>query len=155
MCHCRRSTGRQRMNGCEAEEPTRRRASLVRYSVVWRPARTSSDIGRRIQPGDVVGEIDSIGVANNKYGVCGFTSSLYALYARRPDSDMAAGARIETRIMAEIKTYLMMLKVDGRADLLSDIKNFTTTFPGYSGFTIDGYIQQINAALKLGIPNFS
>jgi hypothetical protein len=102
-----------------------------------------------------MGEIDSMGVSNKKYGVCGFTSSLYALYTRSPTSSLAAGAQVDTRIMAEIKTYLTMLKADGRADLLAEIKDFTNTFPGFGGFTIDGYIEQIKAAVKSGIPNFS
>jgi hypothetical protein len=102
-----------------------------------------------------MGEIDNMGVLNHKYGVCGFASSLYALYTRSPSSGLAAGASVETRMMAEIKTYLMMLKAEGRSDLLSDIKTFTTSFPKYESFTIDGYITEINAAVKGGIPNFS
>lgn len=99
--------------------------------------------------------IDNMGLVNVTQGVCGFTSSLYALYTRSPKQSLAAGASVDTRIMAEIKTYLMMLKADGRADMLSAIKEFTTSFPGYTGFTIDGYIQQINNAAKGGVPNFS
>lgn len=99
--------------------------------------------------------MNEMGVTNVQHGVCGFTSSLYALYARSPRPSLVKGAQIETRMMAEIKTYLTMLKADGRADLLAAIKEFTNSFPGYGGFTIDGYIQQINAAVTQGVSNFS
>lgn len=99
--------------------------------------------------------IDNMGVVNSRHGICGFTSSLYALYTRSPRASLSSGARVDTRMMAEIKTYLNMLKAEGRSDLLSAIKDFTTSFPGYGGFTIDGYIQKINNAVILGVSDFS
>lgn len=99
--------------------------------------------------------INNMGVVNAQHGVCGFTSSLYALYTRSPRPSLVKGAKVETRMMAEIKTYLNMLKAEGRSDLLSAIKDFTTSFPGYGGFTIDGYIQKINDAVTTGVSDFS
>lgn len=99
--------------------------------------------------------INNMGVVNAQHGVCGFTSSLYALYSKSPRPSLVKGAKVETRMMAEIKTYLTMLKAEGRADLLSQIKDFTTSFPGYGGFTIDGYIQKINQAVVTGVSDFS
>ena len=98
--------------------------------------------------------IDNMGIVNADHGICGFTSSLYALYTRSPRAGLA-GAAVDTRMMAEIKTYLMLLKAAGRLDLLTQIKEFTSSFPGYASFTIDGYIQKINQSVDTGVTDFS
>ena len=57
-------------------------------------------------------------------------------------------------MLAEIKTYLMMLKASGNFAMLKKVETFTRTFPktpsGYdfSTFDIDKYILRINDAVK-------
>lgn len=88
-----------------------------------------------------------LGFTNKKWGICGFTSSLSAMY------DLNQGVRGQVingsngyRILAEIKTYLVMLKAAG-SPLLADIRAFTRTFgPPYDTFEIDDYITRINNA---------
>jgi hypothetical protein len=90
--------------------------------------------------------IDDMGVLNEGWGICGFTSSLYALYSNNPTQQLklAEGGRTPSMMLAEIKTFLKMLQGDERADLLQAIQTFTRSFKGFSGFTIEGYIKEIN-----------
>ena len=90
---------------------------------------------------------DNMGVLNKGWGICGFTSSLYALYEHNPSqrAGLSVGASTGSRVLAEIKAYLRMLQAAGRNDLLGEIETFTKSFGGnYSGFTIDSYISNIN-----------
>ena len=92
--------------------------------------------------------INAMGTLNNRWGVCGFNSSLYALYEHNPAmrASLTSAAKVDTRVAAEIKTFLRMLQAEGNAKLLSDIETFTQSFGGqWIGFTIDGYIQKIDA----------
>jgi len=93
-----------------------------------------------------------LGITNKDWGVCGFTSSFYAMYdlnpATRPQIITATAA---FRVLAEIKTYLMMLKAEG-SDLLDKIRDFTRTFGGsFKDFTIETYIAEINKAAAMGM----
>lgn len=93
-------------------------------------------------------QINAMGTLNNRWGVCGFNSSLYALYEHNPRkrADLTSAAKVDTRVAAEIKTFLKMLQAEGNAKLLSDIEAFTRSFGGKrAGFTIAGYIQKIDA----------
>lgn len=97
--------------------------------------------------------IDSMGVLNSGWGICGFTSSLYALYNNNPSQrpKLAQGAVTPTRMLAEIKTYLRMLQAEGRRDILDDIKTFTRTFGGvHKQFTVTRYIERINSTVTKG-----
>lgn len=91
------------------------------------------------------------GAINNSQGICGFTSTLYAVYEHMPSVggqlDAAAGDA-RTRLMAEIKTFLVMLKAYGKQSLLDEIETLTKTFPKYEGWTIEKYIQSINNAAR-------
>jgi hypothetical protein len=99
-------------------------------------------------------EIERVGIANSYWGVCGFTSTFAALYqlntGRRA---LLHGGGVTTRVLAEIKTYLMTLKAEGQLGLLHEIQTFTRAFPptqkgtDFSTFTIDGYIDRINLAV--------
>jgi len=93
-----------------------------------------------------------MGVLNAGWGICGFTSSLYALYTNSPgqQSRLARGGRTTTRMLAEIKTYLRVLQADGRYDILDSIKAFTRSFGGqFANFTIEQYITRINSVVTL------
>ncbi len=97
--------------------------------------------------------IDNMGVMNQGWGICGFTSSLYALYTNKPSEQvkLAQGGGTPTMVLAEIKSYLRMLQADGRQDLLGGITSFTRSFGGvFAGFTIDDYIARINDVVKIG-----
>jgi hypothetical protein len=52
-------------------------------------------------------------------------------------------------MMAEIKTFLQMMKAEGTDAVLSEITELTRTFPGYEGWTVNSYIERINS-LNLG-----
>ena len=76
----------------------------------------------------ILDPITRLGITNAKWGNCGFTSSLSAMY------DLNQGVRGQVingssgyRMLAEIKTYLSMLKTVSLS-LLADIRNFTRWF---------------------------
>ncbi|HEX4135061.1 MAG TPA: hypothetical protein VHY84_10665 [Bryobacteraceae bacterium] len=95
---------------------------------------------------------DTMGVLNKKWGICGFTSSLYALYTNSPGQRLrlSQGASVTSRMLAEIKTYLVILQAAGRFDLLGSIEVFTQSFGGiFTDFTVPGYIARINNIVTL------
>ncbi len=99
-------------------------------------------------------KIQQVGDANRYWGVCGFTSSLQSIYQLNPGKrELLIGAGIPTKVLAEIKTYLMLLKAAGKQGLLQEIETFTRSFPptaagtDFSGFSIDKYIELINDAV--------
>jgi hypothetical protein len=61
-------------------------------------------------------------------------------------------ANRSTRMMAEIKTFLVMMKAEGNDTVLGAIAELTKTFPGYEAWSVDAYIAEIN---KLVVGNFS
>lgn len=101
--------------------------------------------------------IDAMGMENVAHGICGFSSTLYALYDRRPglrnhlDRAMDASTR-SGRMKAEIKTFLQMMRADHHDDILRDITELTRTFPGYENWTVKGYIDEID---QLGSGGYS
>lgn len=85
---------------------------------------------------------------NKGWGICGFASSLGALYETGTlkgtiDAAVQKG-HLSTRLLAEIKTYLVILKSENQILLLNEIKRFTKSFAGFAGFTIDKYIAKVN-----------
>ena len=93
--------------------------------------------------------VTNISELNQKWGICGFASSLAALYESnkviRTTIDTASSkGHLNTRLLAEIKTYLVILKSENKTHLLKDIENYTRSFPGYGTFSIDGFIKAIN-----------
>lgn len=85
---------------------------------------------------------------NRDWGICGFASSLGALY----EAGIVKGAvdtavdkgHLSTRLLAEIKSYLVILKAEGEMSLLNEIERFTQSFQGFEGFTVDNYIAKVN-----------
>lgn len=93
--------------------------------------------------------MNKMGELNQGWGICGFTSSFYAMYALNFNArGRLNNANNAFRVLAEIKTYLMILKAEGQQRQLKDIEDFTKTFPGYEKFSIDGYIASINDAVS-------
>jgi hypothetical protein len=90
-----------------------------------------------------------VGILNKGWGVCGFTSSLYAMYDLNPAMrPLIINATKPFRVLAEIKTYLRMLEAEA-SKLLDDITEFTRTFEGFADFEIKTYIKSIDDALEL------
>jgi hypothetical protein len=46
--------------------------------------------------------------------------------------------------MAEIKSFLVMMKADGKQGVLDQIAELTRTFPNFAGWTVDDYIASID-----------
>lgn len=89
---------------------------------------------------------NSMGITNNFWGICGFNSSLYALYVHNPKmrAKLGQGASSPTRMLAEIKTFLRMLQAEKKTEILEAIEAFTRTFDKFENFTIESYINRIN-----------
>jgi hypothetical protein len=101
--------------------------------------------------------IDDMGIENSSQGICGFTSTLYAVYDNRPQLRQRLGNALggpdrKTRMMAEIKTFLQMMKAEGNNTVLNEITELTRTFPGYDAWSVDSYIERINS---LNVGNYS
>ena len=92
-----------------------------------------------------------LGLANAGWGVCGFTSTFYAMWALNPGMRPALiNAPQPFTVLAEIKTYLRTLQASGEAAKLTAIRDFTRSFGSpYDTFTIDAYIERINGAVNL------
>lgn len=89
----------------------------------------------------------SIGTLNKGWGVCGFTSVCYAIYATRPGyRAKIVNATQHYTLLASIKTFLVEMQARGEYTLLNEIETFNRTFPGRQKFTIQEYIQTINEA---------
>lgn len=96
------------------------------------------------------------GDENSRHGICGFTSTIYAVYENMPhmrhkiDTSSPDAA---TRLMAEIKTFLVLMKAQGKQSILNDIRELTQSFGGvYATWTPDSYISKINAtACAVGV----
>jgi hypothetical protein len=90
-------------------------------------------------------DIDDMGIENSSQGICGFTSTLYAVYDNRPQLRQGLGNALggqdrKTRMMAEIKTFLQMMKAESNSAVLNQITELTRTFPRYQAWTVDSYI---------------
>lgn len=90
--------------------------------------------------------LTDMGTQNAHWGICGFTSSLYALHehSQSRKKELASGGRTGSRVLAEIKSYLRMLQAEDRSDILDSIETFTRSFKGFESFTVDNYIAHIN-----------
>ena len=96
----------------------------------------------------------SIGRRNEGWGICGFTSSLYAMYEMNPTArPNIINAPRPFSILAEIKTYLDMLYAENHTDLLDEIERLTRSFGVVNGFdfgtfTPRSYILYINNSVS-------
>jgi hypothetical protein len=103
----------------------------------------------------------SVGSVNAAHGVCGFTSSLTAMYAQSPGTRplLINGAPRVTRVLADIKTYLNMLRAANKRDLLNEIADFNVVMypqinvadgkaqPVWKG--LDAFIERIDSCVTL------
>jgi hypothetical protein len=90
---------------------------------------------------------------NRGWGICGFASALGALYQNNVITgtiDRAvARDELNTRLLAEIKSYLVILQSENHTLLLDEIRRFTRSFGGvYSNFDIQTYIERVNGIGK-------
>jgi hypothetical protein len=94
---------------------------------------------------------EALSQPNGDWGICGFVSVLGALFESDPKiqkklSKILDSKTFKTRLLADIKTFLVMLKADGETALLEEIETFTGTFE--KGFKLEGFIGKINDAVK-------
>ncbi len=89
----------------------------------------------------------SLGVTNAGWGVCGFTSTFYAMY--KESGKTRAWLQNATQaysVLYEIRDYLMLLKGEA-SPLLGKITDFTRSFGSpHHTFTVDNYIARIDFA---------
>ncbi len=85
---------------------------------------------------------------NRGWGICGFASSLAALHQNGVIGETIDRAvmnnQLKTRLLAEIKSYLVILQSENQSLLLDEITKFTRAFKGFEKFTIQGYINNVN-----------
>ena len=89
--------------------------------------------------------IDDVGTLNNPWGICGVTSSLYAVYNHSPSSaGIDAKAKDPIWVMNEIKSYLESLKFYGETQLLNDITEFTRCFGDqFKSWSLEKYVNRV------------
>ena len=88
--------------------------------------------------------MESMGEMNSGWGICGFTSCLYAMYDTNPAARRCLAAAPQAwSVLYEIEEYLETLKQQGGTQLIGQIEAFTRTFNGFSSFTVDNYIKYI------------
>jgi hypothetical protein len=87
----------------------------------------------------------SLGIMNAGWGVCGFTSTFYAMHHANPGTRAwLINATQAYSVLYEIRDYLMSVK---GTTLETDIRDFTRSFGApYDTFTIDTYIARIDGA---------
>ncbi len=86
----------------------------------------------------------TMGETNAGWGICGFTSSLYAMYDMNPGARaMLINAPQAWSVLYEIEEYLELLTRQNEARLLGLIEGFTKTFSGFGDFTVSGYLKYI------------
>jgi hypothetical protein len=92
----------------------------------------------------------SMGKTNADWGVCGFTSSFYAMWKlEKTARGRLINAPEPFNVLAEIKTYLRMLQAEGNQTALQAIEEFCRSFGGpFATFTVDDYCDRISAAVQ-------
>ncbi len=91
--------------------------------------------------------MESLGELNGGWGICGFTSTFYAMYQANPGSrGWLVNATQVYSVLYEISDYLKALQA-AQSSLLKDITNFTQSFGHpYDTFTVDNYIKSVDTA---------
>jgi len=89
----------------------------------------------------------SLGQLNEGWGVCGFTSTFYAMYRQNPAArPWIVNATQVFSVLYEITDYLEALKA-AQSPLVKAIEDFTQSFGGvHAAFTVDKYIERVNTA---------
>jgi len=101
-----------------------------------------SNLIRELRDLHVPVPISEISKCNAAWGICGFASSLAALFDKNILTGKAQGCDLQTRILAEIKIYLLMLQADNPM-LIKKIEVFTHSFGGnYIEFTVKEFLQK-------------
>jgi hypothetical protein len=90
-----------------------------------------------------------MGLTNAGWGVCGFTSTFYAMWQQNPTSRGALmNAPRPFTVLAEIKQYLKILQAAAEVAKLQSITDFTRSFgKPHNSFTVEKYIERINKAV--------
>ena len=93
-------------------------------------------------------QMEVVGKVNAGWGVCGFTTSMYAMYQNNPAArPWLINAPRAFTVLSEIKGYLRLLQEFGGEKTIKDIETFTRTFgPPYDKFTVHWYVDYINRA---------
>lgn len=91
--------------------------------------------------------MQSLGELNERWGVCGFTSTFYAMYRANPGTrGWLVNATQVFSVLYEISDYLKALEA-AQSPLLKDIATFTRSFgEPYDKFTVRSYIETIDQA---------
>jgi hypothetical protein len=106
--------------------------------------------------------LTNVSEINNDWGICGFASSIAALYqhggAVGNVVDTTSVNQLKVRLLAEIKSFLVTLQANGNITMLNGIRDFTRSFAPNTGhawaaFTIEEYINRINTACRGGTVN--
>jgi hypothetical protein len=89
-----------------------------------------------------------VGKTNAGWGVCGITTSMYAMYEMNPAArPWLINAPRAFTVLSEIKGYLRLLQEFGGEKMIKDIETFTRTFGAkFAKFTVNWYIDYINRA---------
>lgn len=86
----------------------------------------------------------TLGETNAGWGVCGFTSCMYAMYELNPTArPFLINAPQAWSVVYEIQEYLETLQQKGENALIASIEEFTKTFNGFSDFTVAKYLKYI------------
>lgn len=95
-------------------------------------------------------EMEVVGKTNEGWGVCGFTSSMYAMYSVNQSArPWLINAPRAFTVLSEIKGYLRLLQEFDGQSLISDIETFTRTFgKDFKDFSVTKYIDYINRAAQ-------
>ncbi|MEM7424022.1 MAG: hypothetical protein AAF334_09880 [Pseudomonadota bacterium] len=97
--------------------------------------------------------LTQMGHLNLRWGVCGFNSALYALYNNSPGiahGDLSHVATNDVVFLNMIADYLEELQNTGAAALVQSIEAFTSSFPGYAGFSVQTYVERIRFLGTIG-----
>ncbi|MCS7469535.1 hypothetical protein NZK35_23020 [Stieleria sp. ICT_E10.1] len=93
--------------------------------------------------------LEDMGILNVGWGICGVTSSLYALHSHSPSvkhSALSSLATDKSKMAGEIGGYLAEVFAQGHPKLIAEIGAFTRTFKGYEGFSVVDYLRQAKVA---------
>lgn len=83
-----------------------------------------------------------ISIPNKEWGICGFSSCIGAMCELGLLGSVQKD-HLKTRLLAEIKTYLELLRADENP-LRWEIEKFTRTFKGYENFSIVYFVKDIS-----------
>jgi hypothetical protein len=91
--------------------------------------------------------MESLGTLNQRWGICGFTSTFYAMYDHNPATrGWLVNATQVFSVLYEICDYLKALQA-AQSPLLKDITTFTRSFGApYDQFTVPEYIQRVEGS---------